>query len=107
MRALVSLLFLGFGLAALAPAARGQEIPALTADGFAVPRPDPVFAFPRDHGAHPDYKIEWWYLTGHLYADEGPVPRRFGFQATFSAPPRPAASRPARVQPPSATTRST
>ena len=98
MRALASLLFLGFGLAALAlaPAARGLEIPALTADGFAVPRPDPVFVFPRDHGAHPDYKIEWWYLTGHLYADEGPAPRRFGFQATFfrSAAPRTVAASP-------------
>lgn len=96
MRALVSLLFLGSGLAAqtLPPPARGLEIPALTADGFAVPRPDPVFAFPRDHGSHPDYKIEWWYLTGHLYADEGPSPRRFGFQATFfrSAAPRGIAS---------------
>jgi predicted secreted hydrolase len=96
MRALVSLFRLGFGLAALAPTARGLEIPALTADGFAVPRPDPVFAFPRDHGSHPDYKIEWWYLTGHLYADEGPAPRRFGFQATFfrSAAPRDVAARP-------------
>jgi predicted secreted hydrolase len=98
MRALVYLFCLGFGLAALAlaPAARGLEIPALTADGFAVPRPDPVFAFPRDHGSHPDYKIEWWYLTGHLYADEGPAPRRFGFQATFfrSAAPRDVAARP-------------
>jgi predicted secreted hydrolase len=96
MRALVSLLCLGVGLAALtlAPVARGLEIPALTADGFAVPRPGPVFAFPRDHGSHPDYKIEWWYLTGHLYADEGPAPRRFGFQATFfrSAAPRAVAS---------------
>jgi predicted secreted hydrolase len=96
MRALVSLLCLGSGLAAqtLPPPGRGQEIPALTADGFAVPRPDPVFAFPRDHGSHPDYKIEWWYLTGHLYADEGTSPRRFGFQATFfrSAAPRGIAS---------------
>jgi hypothetical protein len=98
MRALVSLFRLGFGLAALAlaPAARGLEIPALTADGFAVPRPDPVLAFPRDHGSQPDNKIEWWYLTGHLYADEGPAPRRFGFQATFfrSAAPRDVAARP-------------
>jgi len=95
MRTFVSLL-LGFGLATFAPAAQGGEIPALTADGFAVPRPDPVFAFPRDHGAHPDYKIEWWYLTGHLYANEGLAPRRFGFQATFfrSAAPRAVSAQP-------------
>src|SRR5437764_9400174 len=29
------------------------------------------FAFPRDHGSHDDYKIEWWYYTGHLDTDAG------------------------------------
>ncbi len=36
--------------------------------------------FPRDHGAHPDYRTEWWYYTGNLI-DENQ--RRFGFQLTF------------------------
>ncbi|MFO6465877.1 lipocalin-like domain-containing protein [Jannaschia sp. KMU-145] len=40
-------------------------------DGFAVPRPDPEFAFPADHGPHPDYRIEWWYLTASLEAADG------------------------------------
>lgn len=73
-----------------------SEIPLLTADGFRVPQPKPVFTFPRDHGSHPDYKIEWWYLTGHLFTAEKPA-RRFGFQATFfrSAAPRDIAARPA------------
>ncbi len=44
-----------------------------------VPRVGHVLEFPKDHGSHPDFKIEWWYLTGHLYAGD----RRFGFQATF------------------------
>jgi predicted secreted hydrolase len=35
--------------------------------------------FPRDHGAHPDYRVEWWYLSGWL--DGGDRPR--GFQVTF------------------------
>ncbi|MEI7762692.1 MAG: carotenoid 1,2-hydratase [Comamonadaceae bacterium] len=35
--------------------------------------------FPRDLGSHPDYAIEWWYLTGRLLARE----REFGFQLTF------------------------
>jgi predicted secreted hydrolase len=35
--------------------------------------------FPRDHGAHPDYRTEWWYYTGNLEAADG---RRFGFQFT-------------------------
>ena len=38
-----------------------------------VPRP---LVFPRDHGAHPDFRTEWWYLTGWL---DGPM----GFQITF------------------------
>ena len=36
--------------------------------------------FPRDHGAHPDYKTEWWYYTGNLRTPEG---RHLGFQLTF------------------------
>jgi predicted secreted hydrolase len=35
-------------------------------------------AFPRDHGAHPDFRTEWWYVTGALDA-----PRAMGFQLTF------------------------
>ncbi|MEN9841566.1 MAG: hypothetical protein RL376_1366 [Verrucomicrobiota bacterium] len=75
---------------------RGEDIPARTAEGFTVPQPNPSFRFPRDHGSHPDYKIEWWYLTGHLYT-AGPDARRFGFQATFfrSASPLAVAARPA------------
>jgi len=35
--------------------------------------------FPRDHGAHPEFRTEWWYLTGHARAAD----REFGFQLTF------------------------
>jgi len=41
------------------------------ADGFAVPAPDPQFRFPDDHGAHPGYRIEWWYLTANLTGPDG------------------------------------
>jgi predicted secreted hydrolase len=51
-----------------------------TDDGYRIPSYDPVFEFPRDHGSHPDYKIEWWYLVGHL-ADE--KNHEYGFQVTF------------------------
>ena len=35
--------------------------------------------FPRDHGAHPDFRTEWWYVTGAL-----DLPRKdIGFQLTF------------------------
>lgn len=35
--------------------------------------------FPHDHGAHPDYRTEWWYLTAWLQSDSGPL----GLQLTF------------------------
>src|SRR5690606_11942001 len=38
------------------------------------------FTFPRDHGPHPAFRTEWWYVTGNL-ADAGG--RRFGFQLTI------------------------
>ncbi|MFQ3252240.1 MAG: putative secreted hydrolase [Loktanella salsilacus] len=41
------------------------------ADGFAIPQPDPQFSFPADHGAHPDFRIEWWYLTANLKGADG------------------------------------
>jgi predicted secreted hydrolase len=43
-------------------------------------------AFPRDFGAHPDTRIEWWYATGWLQSDASPVEvpaPAFGFQITF------------------------
>jgi predicted secreted hydrolase len=38
------------------------------------------FNFPEDHGPHPGYRNEWWYLTGNLETKTG---RRFGYQVTF------------------------
>ncbi len=62
--------------------ARSETPPPFTADGFKVPQPGYQFEFPRDHGSHPGFKIEWWYLTGHLTRVQDPA-MRFGFQATF------------------------
>ncbi len=55
-------------------------IRAETPDGFALPQAGRAFHFPRDHGSHPEFRTEWWYVTGHLDAADG---RRFGFQVTF------------------------
>jgi len=38
-----------------------------------------ALAFPRDYGAHPDARLEWWYVTGALEAGS----RLWGFQLTF------------------------
>jgi predicted secreted hydrolase len=53
---------------------------ARAGEDFEMPRPGRVFQFPRDHGAHPDYKTEWWYYVGHLTAASG---ESFGYQLTF------------------------
>lgn len=60
--------------------AGAAENSVLTADGYAIPQPERHFIFPRDHGSHPDFAIEWWYITGHLTATNE---AQFGFQATF------------------------
>jgi predicted secreted hydrolase len=60
---------------------------------FAAVVPGRALAFPRDHGAHPDYRNEWWYLTGWLSGPRSAQPRSaqgaLGFQVTFfrSRPP--------------------
>ena len=48
--------------------------------GFAQVTPGKTLEFPRDHGAHPDYRIEWWYLTANLSDREG---RHWGLQWTL------------------------
>lgn len=57
-----------------------KAFPGETTVGAAVPLPGRVFSFPRDHGSHPEFDLEWWYLTGHLFEADG---TRHGFQATF------------------------
>ena len=69
-----------FALTVLAFKTISASAAATTVDGFAVPQAGHEFSFPRDFGSHDDFKIEWWYITGHLFGDDG---RRFGFQATF------------------------
>ncbi len=39
-----------------------------------------TLVFPRDHGAHPDFRTEWWYVTGWLKTPRG---EDLGFQVTF------------------------
>jgi predicted secreted hydrolase len=39
--------------------------------------------FPRDHGAHPEYRTEWWYVTGLLQRTDGAKEPALGFQVTF------------------------
>ena len=41
--------------------------------------PTQTLVFPRDRGAHPSFRTEWWYVTGQALSGE----RAFGFQLTF------------------------
>ena len=60
--------FLGLGMIPLLGTAAEVRYPDVI--------PGRKLAFPRDHGAHPEFRVEWWYITGWL---AGPV----GFQITF------------------------
>ena len=68
--------------AALAALALLASPAPLAAEGgrFRPLDPKETPSFPRDHGAHDDARVEWWYVTGHLSDGEG---RRSGFQLTF------------------------
>jgi hypothetical protein len=76
------LLYGGAGLTRAAPPPQdvsgilGQE----SSSDFAQVLAPRAFSFPADHGPHPLYRQEWWYLTGNLDAKDG---ERFGFELTF------------------------
>lgn len=50
------------------------------ADGFALPDPARRFVFPDDHGPHPDFRIEWWYVTANMTDETGD---EYGLQWTL------------------------
>ena len=66
-------------------------------DGYARAIEPRDFDFPEDHGPHPDFRSEWWYVTGNLDSADG---RRFGYHLTFfrnavaPEPPEPAVGHP-------------
>jgi len=62
-------------LGGLAPAARATNVVE-----FAPVRPGRPLVFPFDHGAHPAFRTEWWYVTGWLKQPDGSP---LGFQTTF------------------------
>jgi predicted secreted hydrolase len=60
---------------------------------YARVTPGRKLVFPRDHGAHPEYRVEWWYVTGWL--EPG-----IGFQVTFfRARPEEESANPSRFNP--------
>jgi len=53
---------------------------AAAEDGYPPVTPGRALAFPRDHGSHPEFRTEWWYITGWV-GDAAGAP--FGVQVTF------------------------
>ena len=69
MRALITLL-----LVLCTAAVEAQDMLGELRDqgtGFAQVTPGQTLQFPRDHSAHPDYRLEWWYLTANLCDSDG------------------------------------
>src|ERR1700755_277085 len=59
------------GLGGKAALAQGFAGLGMNGGGFASVIPGKAFAFPADHGPHPDYRIEWWYVTANLADSRG------------------------------------
>lgn len=49
-------------------------------EGFSIPERGNALTFPSDHLAHPDYRIEWWYLTANLLGEDN---KDYGVQWTL------------------------
>ncbi len=64
--------FLASPLLAVAGGAAAARYPAVL--------PGVALAFPRDHGAHPAFRTEWWYVTGSVRDAAG---GDYGVQVTF------------------------
>jgi len=56
------------------------RLPAFAADDWKPAVGARTWSFPRDHGAHPEFRTEWWYFTGNLHDGAG---NRYGYQLTF------------------------
>lgn len=61
-------------------AAQGYAGLGADAEGYSQVVEGRRFAFPRDRGPHPEFRIEWWYLTANLSDAAG---RAFGVQWTL------------------------
>ncbi|WP_282063052.1 lipocalin-like domain-containing protein [Roseobacter litoralis] len=79
VRLWLSIFCIGIVVAAQA-AAQGFAGLGRDASTFSQPERGYVFSFPEDHGAHPDFQIEWWYVTANLTDAAG---RDMGLQWTL------------------------
>jgi predicted secreted hydrolase len=60
-----------FALGHRAVLAQGFAGLGMSGEGFSPVVPGKVLSFPADHGPHPDFRIEWWYVTANLTDSTG------------------------------------
>ncbi len=58
---------------------RSLLLAGLAASSGSHALPEKKLVFPRDFGSHPEFRTEWWYVTGYVKS----AAREFGFQVTF------------------------
>ena len=61
------------------PNRRAVLLTGVCAASYAHALPVKTLSFPRDCGSHPDFRTEWWFVTGHAKSGA----RELGFQVTF------------------------
>ncbi|SHK90157.1 Predicted secreted hydrolase [Bradyrhizobium lablabi] len=59
------------GLGGKGALAQGFAGLGMSGEGFAPVTPGKIFSFPEDHGPHPEFRIEWWYVTANLTDTSG------------------------------------
>jgi len=68
------------GFAAAGCVAAGCGVATAATPSYAAITTDQPLAFPADYGSHPQFRTEWWYVTGWLTTEHG---ESLGFQITF------------------------
>ena len=87
----IFVLFLAMIFPTLLAACASNQLPSAQVDmpdlanidvspGFLAADGSRPLLFPRDFGAHEEFRTEWWYYTGNLQTPEG---RPFGFELTI------------------------
>lgn len=73
-------LALGLAIAPCQLSAQGFAGLEQVEQGYSLPSPEYRLQFPEDHGSHPLFRIEWWYVTANLDGPDGSV---YGIQWTL------------------------
>src|SRR6266446_6680468 len=73
-------LLIGVGVALSMGLGAGSMTAGAAAPSYSPVTADRPLVFPADYGSHPQFRTEWWYVTGWLTTEHG---EPLGFQITF------------------------